>query len=72
MNEATSRLIIVVILLAIGIYWVSRPSDEVASEPAAPILYEKGTYLGPPDTPLDASRLEELRDRARNDAAPRL
>ncbi len=32
------------------------------------LRYEKGTYLGQPDTPLDESTLEELRQRARRQA----
>lgn len=32
------------------------------------LIYEKGTYLGEEDQPLDQETLNELRNRARNQA----
>ncbi len=32
------------------------------------LRYEKGTYLGPPDAPLDEATREELRFRAKQQA----
>ena len=34
------------------------------------LRYEKGTYLGPEDTPLAEEQLEELRRRAKQQAGP--
>lgn len=35
-------------------------------EQGRPLLYDKGTYLGQPDPPLDDTQVEALRQRARH------
>ena len=72
MGEAISRILIFLVFLGLGFYFVMRPESPPVAESNEPVLYQKGQYLGPADTPLGNDELEALKHRARNDYAPRL
>ncbi len=62
MTGLTARGISILGVLVVGLAATGCREDEQNR----PLLYDKGTYLGQPDPPLDEQAVEELRYRARN------
>lgn len=63
MVKPTAALALIA-LLAAGAGLTACQEDEQGRV----LLYEKGTYLGEPDSPLEEERVRELRGRARQQA----
>lgn len=59
-----TAVLALIALLAAGAGLTACQEDEQGRV----LLYEKGTYLGEPDSPLEKERVRELRGRARQQA----
>jgi hypothetical protein len=62
MRGLTAKGIWLLGALAVGLVLTGCREDEQNR----PLLYQKGTYLGQTEPPLDAREVEQLRSRAQN------
>ncbi|MEX0923195.1 MAG: hypothetical protein WDZ84_10500 [Rhodovibrionaceae bacterium] len=62
MTRTAKAAIAAAILVSMGLSLSACDEDEQDRI----LRYDKGTYLGEPDDPLDQGTLDELRNRARN------